>query len=80
MNKELHDCKMRLEDRDECIAELRANLADVECKNRQLNDKVNEIIYNKATMYKEKTLDALRRPKENVSPNGRARCSDVRLA
>jgi len=32
---------------------------EVENKNRQLNDKINEIIYNKAAQYKEKTLDVL---------------------
>ena len=29
-----------------------------------LNDKINEIIYNKATHYKEKTLDALKKGSE----------------
>ena len=40
-----------------------------------MNDKVNEIVYNKATMYKEKTLEALRKPKENISPTNTRRLS-----
>lgn len=36
-----------------------------------LNDKINEIIYNKATHYKEKTLDALKKGSEQMSPRGR---------
>ena len=37
---------------------------DLEQKNRALNDKINEIIYNKAAVYKEKTLDVLRKNPE----------------
>jgi len=42
----------------------------VEKKNKMLNDKINEIIYNKATNYKERTLDALKKNAE-MSPKGR---------
>jgi hypothetical protein len=51
--------------------DLREQIAAVERKNKMLNDKINEIIYNKATSYKEKTLDALRRNNDQVSPRGR---------
>jgi len=46
-------------------------MAEVEAKNRALNDKINEIIYNKAATFKEKTLDVLRRNPEQGSPRGR---------
>lgn len=49
---------------------LKMSLAEVEHKNMQLNEKVNEIIYDKVSQYREKTLEALKKPiKENVSPN-----------
>ena len=35
-------------------------LKDVEGKNKALNDRINEIVYNKAASYKEKTLETLR--------------------
>ena len=44
---------------------------DLEQKNRLLNEKINEIIYNKAAVYKEKTLDVLRKNPEQGSPRGR---------
>ncbi len=46
-------------------------MAEVEAKNRALNDKINEIIYNKAAQFKEKTLDVLRKNPEQGSPRGR---------
>ena len=46
-------------------------MEEVEKKNRALNDRINEIIYNKAAKYKEKTLEALRKNPETVSPRGR---------
>lgn len=35
-------------------------IADLEDKNRKLNEKLNEVIYNKASAYKQRTLQALR--------------------
>ena len=35
-------------------------LKNVEDKNKALNDRINEIVYNKAASYKEKTLETLR--------------------
>ena len=46
-------------------------MAEVESKNRALNDKINEIIYNKAAVFKEKTMEVLRRNPEQGSPRGR---------
>ena len=46
-------------------------MQELEQKNRALNDKINEIIYNKAAVYKEKTLDVLRKNPEQGSPRGR---------
>ena len=40
--------------------ELKAIIVDIEEKNRKLNEKISQIIYNKAALYKEKTLHALR--------------------
>jgi len=40
-------------------------------KNKMLNDKINEIIYNKATSYKERTLEALKKNTDQPSPRGR---------
>ena len=43
------------------LENLAQQMAEVEGKNKALNDKINEIIYNKASNYKEKTLEVLRR-------------------
>lgn len=44
----------------------------VELRNRQLSDKINEIIYNKAGNYKDKTLQVLQhRDPCGGSPRGR---------
>lgn len=39
--------------------ELKRVIEDLEGKNRKLVDKLNEFIYNKASEYKERTLQAL---------------------
>lgn len=39
--------------------ELKSVIEDLETKNRKLVDKLNEFIYNKASEYKERTLQAL---------------------
>ena len=38
------------------IEALKQIITDLEDKNRKLNEKINSIIYNKAAIYKEKTL------------------------
>lgn len=68
MNNEL---KQAIGQRDAENEDLQAQIIAVEKKNRMLNDKINEIIYNKATNYKNKTLDALQKGNEQISPRGR---------
>lgn len=68
MNCEL---KNAMSQRDAENEDLSAQIIAVEKKNRMLNDKINEIIYNKATNYKEKTIDALKQGREQISPRGR---------
>ena len=46
-------------------------MGEVEKKNRALNDRINEIIFNKAAAYKEATLEALKKNPETGSPRGR---------
>lgn len=46
-------------------------MATVEGKNKMLNDKINSIIYDKASQYKEKTLEVLRKNPEHGSPRAR---------
>ena len=53
------------------LENLAQQMAEVEGKNKALNDKINEIIYNKASSYKEKTLEVLRRNPDQGSPRGR---------
>ena len=58
LNMEL---KQMIANRDSENDDLREQINAVEKKNKMLNDKINEIIYNKATNYKERTLDALKK-------------------
>lgn len=51
---------MQVDERDLLIHEYKDQIADLESRNRQLNDKVNEIIYSKAANYKVKTLEKLK--------------------
>jgi hypothetical protein len=39
-------------------------------RNRELNDKVNEVLYNKAANYKASTLEKLKESAENINSNG----------
>ena len=71
LNRELLEAKHALGEREAEGDELEAQMAEVERKNRLLNDKINEIIYNKAAVYKEKTLEVLKRNPEQVTPRGR---------
>ena len=68
MNIEL---KQMMGQRDSENDDLRDQIVAVEKKNKMLNDKINEIIYNKATNYKERTLDALKKSADQISPRGR---------
>lgn len=61
LNKELLETKHLLGEREAELDDTRHALAEVEKKNRQLSERINEIIYNKAALYKEKTLEALRK-------------------
>lgn len=76
--RETIEVKQRVQDRDNCIEDLRAQLADVENKNRQLSDRINEVLYTKAKSYKDKTIEALKRSSENIEPN-QMRESDLRF-
>jgi hypothetical protein len=67
-----------VQERDTCIEDLRGQLADVENKNRQLSERINEILYTKAKSYKDKTIEALKRSSENIEPN-QMRESDIRF-
>ena len=42
------------------IQRLQDIIADLEDKNRKMNEKLNEVIYNRATAYKQRTLQALK--------------------
>lgn len=53
------------------MEDLSAQMAEVEHKNRLLNERINEIIYNKAANYKEKTLEVLQKNPLQGSPRGR---------
>ena len=57
---------------------------DLEEKNKKLNEKLTEVMYNKASSYKQRTLQALRMSqsperKERISEYGIANTSDKRL-
>jgi len=63
--------------------QLKSVILDLESKNRKLVDKLNELMYNKAVEYKERTLQALTK---NESPQklkkaiqGISNVSDERL-
>ena len=71
LSQALLEAQHQLGERCAELDEMAAQMAIVETKNRLLNEKINEIIYNKAAMYKEKTFDALRKNTEHGSPRGR---------
>lgn len=64
MSHHLLDAQHQLGERLAELEDQSAQMAEVEAKNRALNNKINEIIYNKAAQYKEKTLDVLKRNPE----------------
>ena len=50
-------------------------------RNRELSDKVNEVIYSKAEAYKATTINKLKQSAENCEPNLRpSRENDLRFA
>ena len=59
LNQELLQTQHILGERDAELDDLRFQMGEVEKKNRALNDRINEIIFNKAAAYKEATLEAL---------------------
>lgn len=72
LNRDLLDTRHRLGDRDNELEALRTAMENVEAKNRSLSDRINEIIYDKAGNYKEKTLHVLQhRDVHGASPRGR---------
>ena len=38
------------------VGQLKQIITELEDKNRRLNEKLNEVIYNKASVYKQRTL------------------------
>ena len=48
-----------LEKSDEDSDNYKAIITELEEKNRKLNDKLNEVIFNKAAAYKQRTIQAL---------------------
>ena len=71
LSQQLLETQHQLGERCAELEEMAIQMQELEQKNRQLNDKINEIIYNKAAVYKEKTLDVLRKNPEQGSPRGR---------
>jgi GTPase involved in cell partitioning and DNA repair len=66
------------------VAQLKQIIGELEEKNRKMNEKLNEVIYNKASAYKQRTLQALRRGEspermEKVHEYGLAHPSGPRL-
>lgn len=71
LNRELLETKHALGEREAELDEMQAQMNEVEKKNRMLNDKINGIIYHKAAVYKEKTLEVLKKNPEQITPRGR---------
>ena len=71
LSQQLLDTQHQLGEKLSELEQMTLQMQEVEGKNRALNDKINEIIYNKAAVYKEKTLNVLQRNPEQSSPRGR---------
>ena len=71
LSQQLLDTQHQLGEKIAELEDLAQQMAIVEGKNKALNDKINEIIYNKASQYKEKTLEVLRKNQDGHSPRGR---------
>jgi len=61
LQKDLSQLRELLDRGQEEHEGLKVLIAELEAKNRRLNDKLTQVIYNKAAAYKEKTLHALQR-------------------
>ena len=64
LSQQLLDTQHQLGEKLSELEQMAIQMQEVEGKNRALNDKINEIIYNKAAVYKEKTLNVLQRNPE----------------
>ena len=64
LSQQLLDTQHQLGEKLSELEQMALQMQEVEGKNRALNDKINEIIYNKAAVYKEKTLNVLQRNPE----------------
>ena len=64
LSQQLLDTQHQLGEKLSELEQMAHQMQEVEGKNRALNDKINEIIYNKAAVYKEKTLNVLRKNPE----------------
>jgi hypothetical protein len=51
-------------------------VTELEDKNRRLSDKLNEIIFNKASVYKQKTIEQLSRGGRQISPERQIQIHD----
>ena len=50
------------------VEALKNVLMELEDKNRRLSDKLNEVIFSKASVYREKTIETLKRGGNPISP------------
>jgi predicted nucleic acid-binding Zn-ribbon protein len=84
LHKEIQTWREVIDKSGDEVTALKEIIADLEDKNRKLNEKLNEIIYNKASAYKQRTLQALRRGEspervEKADAYGVAHPSEYRL-
>ena len=56
LQKDINAWKEVMNRGGEEISELKLIISELEDKNRRLNEKLNEVIYNKASAYKQRTL------------------------
>ncbi len=73
MQKDLIGWKEATENGTQENQRLQDIIGELEDKNRAMNDKLNEVIYNKASAYKQRTLNAL---KMTSSPERQRRAAE----
>jgi GTPase involved in cell partitioning and DNA repair len=61
LSKELLDQRERVNHAQAEVDALKLVVSELEQKNRRLSDRLNEIIFNKASVYKQKTIEQLNR-------------------
>lgn len=61
LSKELLDQRERGNHAQAEVDALKLVVSELEQKNRRLSDRLNEIIFNKASVYKQKTIEQLNR-------------------